>query len=83
MKRMHAARIEESARLQKVLAYLRKGPATTFEIMMGCGVCAVNSIVAELRANGKQVLCYPIKGKRGVYQYELIEADQLALFGRM
>lgn len=71
MKRMHAANIENSPRLQQVLAYLRKGPATTFEIMMGCGVCAVNSIIAELRSNGYSITCSQVKGKRGVYLYQL------------
>lgn len=73
MKRMHAANIENSPRLQQVLSYLRKGPATTFEIVMGCGVCAVNSIIAELRANGYVITCTPVKGQRGVYIYELVE----------
>lgn len=73
MKRMHAAKIENSPRLQHVLAYLRKGPATTFEIVMGCGVCAVNSIIAELRANGHSITCNQVPGQRGVYQYSLVE----------
>lgn len=73
MKRMHAAKIENSPRLQQVLQYLRKGPATTFEIVMGCGVCAVNSIIAELRANGFTITCNAVPGQRGVYQYHLVE----------
>lgn len=73
MNRMHAAKIENSPRLQQVLAYLRKGPATTFEIVMGCGVCAVNSIIAELRSNDFVITCTPVKGQRGVYLYRLVE----------
>lgn len=81
---MHAARIGESPRLQKVLAFLRrKGCATTREISHGCDVYAVNSIIAELRANGFTVSCTPVKGQRGVYRYELIEAAQMPLFGRV
>lgn len=56
---MHAARIEKSDRLQRVLALLADGrPRTTLEIVAGAGVCAVNSCVAELRANGVPVRCW-------------------------
>jgi hypothetical protein len=78
---MHAAKLENSPRLQRVLAFLRRrGPATTLEIAQACTVCAVNSIVDELRANGFTINCQALKGQRGVYQYELIEAAQLSLF---
>lgn len=78
---MHAARIEDSPRLQKVLEYLRRhGGATTLQIIQGCGVCAVNSIIAELRANGYTVNCQAVKGLRGVYRYDLVEAPQMPLF---
>lgn len=81
MPRMHAARIEDSPRLQKVRDFLRRvGSATTLEIVQGCGVCAVNSIIAELRANGFNILCEAVKGKRGVYSYRLIEGEQPGLF---
>lgn len=78
---MHAAKLENSPRLQRVLAYLRRnGPATTLQISQACIVCAVNSIIDELRANGYTIVCQALKGHRGVYQYELIEAAQLSLF---
>ena len=81
---MHAAKIEDSPRLQKVLNYLRyHGVRTTLEIIQGCGVCAVNSIIAELRANGFTIDCQVVKGQRGVYQYRLIEGEQPGLFGGM
>lgn len=80
MTRMHAARIEDSPRLQKVRDFLRRRPATTLEIVQGCGVCAVNSIIAELRANGFVIDCSAVKGQRGVYRYSLIEAGQMSLF---
>lgn len=55
---MHAARIEHSDRLRRVYALLRDGrPRTTLDIVREAGVCAVNSIVAELRANGVDVVC--------------------------
>lgn len=79
---MHAAKVEDSPRLQKVLNFLRRnGPATTLRIIEQCRVCAVNSIIAELRANGYTINCTPVKGKRGVYLYELIEAGQMSLLG--
>ena len=84
MSRMHAANIDDSPRLQKVRDFLRRqGGATTREISNACDVYAVNSIVAELRANGFIVNCNPVKGQRGVYRYELIEAGQMPLFGRI
>lgn len=80
---MHAAKINDSPRLQKVLNYLRyHGARTTMEIALGCKVCAVNSIIAELRENGYTVDCQAVKGQRGVYQYRLIEGEQPSLFGR-
>lgn len=81
MTRMHAAKIEDSPRLQKVRDFLRRqGSATTFEIIQGCQVCAVNSIIAELRANGFTIACTAVKGQRGVYRYTLQEAPQLSLW---
>ena len=81
MSRMHAAKIDDSPRLQKVRDFLRrKGSATTREISNACDVYAVNSIIAELRANGFTVACNPVKGQRGVYSYTLHEAPQMPLF---
>lgn len=81
MKRMHAARIEDSPRLQKVLQFLRRRrAATTREISQECDVYAVNSIIAELRANGFNVVCSAVPKQRGVYRYELIEGEQPELF---
>ena len=83
MSRMHAAKLENSPRLQRVLSFLRRSrKPTTMEIVDACRVCAVNSIIAELKANGFDIVCTAVKGQRGVYQYELIEADQLSLFGK-
>jgi len=69
---IHYARLSNSKRLQKVLQYLSDGkPHTTFEIIMGTGQCAINSIIAELRMNGLAISCRPVPGQRGVYQYQL------------
>ena len=66
---MHHASLE-SERLQRVLALLQDGrPRTTMEIIHAAGVCAVNSIVSELRANGLRIECMRLK--QGVYAYRL------------
>lgn len=87
---MHAARIEKSKRLQRVLELLRsrgrKG-ATTRDIIDVAHVCAVNSIIAELRANGFVIDCSFVQRLptgAAIYRYTLIEAHpwQGELFGR-
>lgn len=55
---MHAARVDRSPRLQRVLAVLEDGREhSTRELLDAARVCAVNSIVAELRANGHRITC--------------------------
>lgn len=68
---MHFARLEKSDRLRRVLALLSDGrPRTTREIVRMADVCAVNSIVSELRANLYDIRCKCI-GK-GVFEYWLV-----------
>jgi hypothetical protein len=56
---MHAARLENSPRLQRVLDVLMTGrDLTTLDIVVEAGVCAVNSCIAELRANGYDIRCW-------------------------
>lgn len=67
---LHAARLAASERLKRVAALLSDGRArTTLEIVAGAGVCAVNSAVAELRANGVPVRCWR-EGNLWFYQLE-------------
>jgi hypothetical protein len=66
---MHNARLERSDRLRRVLNLLLLGPHTTWQISREAGVCAVNSIIAELRANGIPVNCRCLR--RGVFEYSL------------
>ena len=55
---MHAARADHSPRLQRVLHVLRGGGEhSTLDLVERAGVCAVNSIVAELRAQGYAISC--------------------------
>lgn len=75
--KIHAAKLETSARLQAVVAYLKKRGAegaTTREIVIACDVCAVNSIVDEIRENGIPVFCKAAgRSQEGanVYRYYL------------
>lgn len=55
---MHAARLTRSERLRRVLAVLQDGEEhSTRDLIAAAHVCAVNSIVAELRANGATIGC--------------------------
>jgi hypothetical protein len=55
---MHAANIKNSDRLQRVDDLLAdKMPKSTMQIIQAAGVCAVNSIISELRANGRDIHC--------------------------
>ena len=71
---MHAASLDRSDRLQRVLALLADGrERSTLEIVEGARVCAVNSIVAELRANGCDIPCRQIvgPGRQRLWLYRL------------
>lgn len=55
---MNAAKLHKSQRLQAVDRILVDGREhSTLEIIHAAGVCAVNSIIAELRSNGRQIEC--------------------------
>ena len=66
---MHAARLGGSGRLQRVLRLLSDGRAySTREIIQGADVCAVNSCISELRANGIAIMSHV---SRGIWFYRL------------
>lgn len=56
---MHYARLSSSPRLQSALRVLQaaNGEISTFELSRQAGICAVNSVIAELRANGAEITC--------------------------
>lgn len=55
--------------MQRVLSVLLDGqPHTTRQIIREAHVCAVNSIISELRANGLHIQCKAIKKGRFTYQ---------------
>ncbi len=69
---MHSAKITKSDRLKRVLKVLRRGGAySTRELIKQAKVCAVNSIVAELRDNGYRIGCKSMGSpRRWVYMLE-------------
>lgn len=64
---MHNAGLE-SDRLQRVLSVLQDGREhSTLEIVVNANVCAVNSAISELRANGVTIDCER-RGDRWYYR---------------
>jgi hypothetical protein len=56
---MNAAHLSSSERLKRVRDFLKDGRAhSTLEIVRKARVCAVSSIVSELRANGLNISCW-------------------------
>ena len=72
---MNSARIATSPRLQRVHALLADGePRSTMEIVARARVCAVNSIVAELRDQGARIECRQVTGRGGerIWMYRML-----------
>jgi len=66
---MHNALLSKSKRLQRVFNFLLDGKRhSTLEIINGANVCAVNSIISELRSNGININC---TRENHVYYYQL------------
>ena len=66
---MHAATLDRSNRLQRLRAVLRdRKPHSTRDLVRRAHICAVNSAVAELRANGLNIAC---QRKGGTWYYRL------------
>ena len=65
---MRAAKLTQSDRLQRVLSVLMDYRRhTTRDIIKKAHVCAVNSIISELRANGVRIICER-KGNKWFYE---------------
>ena len=81
---MNSANVDTSSRLQRVLHVLLDGrPHSTMELIRRCNVCAVNSIVSELRRNGHHISCrrdsHTEQGRRGPrWLYQLTDAIRKA-----
>lgn len=55
---MNYARLESSPRLQRLAEVLAdQREHSTLDLAMRAGICAVNSAIAELRANGYDIDC--------------------------
>jgi len=68
MGRIHAARLSNSPRLLRVAAHLADGEwHGTRDVLVGANVCAVNSAITELRANGLTIETRCVG--RGLYEY--------------
>ena len=78
---MHAAKISESPRLQRVQQLLSDGKwHGTRDIVLAADVCAVNSVIAELRAVPNELNIETRCVGRGRYEYRLLpELWQLEL----
>lgn len=73
---MHAARLATSPRLRRALWALReaKGEISTFELSRRAMICAVNSVIAELRANGCEIACAQrVEGGERRFYYTLLK----------
>ena len=56
---MKAARLDKSKRLKRVLSALKRySKLSTMQIIEKANVCAVNSIISELRQNGFDITCH-------------------------
>lgn len=71
---MRFASIRRSPRLQRVHDLLQDGLIySTRQVMIFANVCAVNSCISELRANGAEIECLTAKGREGgkVWTYRM------------
>ena len=81
---MNAAKLRTSPRLQRVLNVLRDGAEhSTMDLIRSCAVCAVNSVIAELRTHGFTIICRqdssPERARRGRrWLYRLVTAARRA-----
>ncbi|AJF07784.1 hypothetical protein [Geoalkalibacter subterraneus] len=79
MSRIHYAKIDESERLQRAHRLLSDGAwHSTRDIMRAADVCAVNTVIAELRCNGYDIVTRCVG--RGRFEYQMILENQRSLF---
>lgn len=77
---MHSARLASSPRLRRTLDALEKagGEISTYELSRRADICAVNSVIAELRENGAEITCRQevINGRRRFF-YTLVKSPDI------
>ena len=65
---MNFANLEKSDRLKRVVRLMEDGlEHSTMEIIEKARVCAVNSIISELRKNGYRIMA---ERKKGIWYYQ-------------
>lgn len=82
---LHAARLSQSERLQRVHALLGKGGEySTMDIVRQARVCAVSTIISELRANGDDIACRRIRDKNGKprWLYQMRQTSEMVMTRR-
>jgi len=81
MGRIHYAKLEKSARLQRLLRYLQRGGwFSTREIDRGAEVCAVSTAIKELRMNGFEIESRCVRRGRWEYRLKRAPVEQTVLF---
>lgn len=77
---IHAASLGSSDRLRRVVRLLCDGqPHSTLEITQACSVCAVNSIVSELRARTSLRISCRRVGDHFEYQLQMAARERAVL----
>ena len=76
---MNNASLGKSDRLQRTLKALQdaKGRISTRSLMRKANICAVNSVIAELRENGADILCeQEVKNGDRRFYYTLLKSPE-------
>lgn len=76
---MRHASLDTSDRLQRALKVLQEaqGRVSTRSLMRKANICAVNSVVAELRENGAVILCeQEVKNGERRFYYTLLKSPE-------
>jgi hypothetical protein len=82
-KTFHFAPLENNPRLEKILARLKRGSATTVELTNDTGTTRASSDVSELRANGHVITCTYLKkaeSGRKIFMYEWMGKESGAVY---
>lgn len=76
---MHHACLHTSPRLRRTLKVLQEaqGEMTTYELSRAADICAVNSVIAELRENGAEITCrQAVKDGQRRFYYRLMKSPK-------
>ncbi|APE43623.1 hypothetical protein BOO69_09510 [Sulfitobacter alexandrii] len=76
---MHHGKLSTSPRLRRALRALQhaKGELSTRDLAEQADICAVNSTIAELRANGAEITCrQEVKDGQRRFYYTLTKSPE-------